>query len=549
MSVVSATFRRIKQWFSQRTSADADRLLIAMLLFGFAAVMLRTTWLCDDAYISFRTVDNLASGLGPVWNADERVQGFTNPLWVFLLTAGYLLSHEIFFTSHLLQIALSLTAVLLLVYRIASSRIHAAAALGLLALSKSFMDYTSSGLENALIHAVLAGFYTVYFCSKSPRRLLYLSLLASAGMLARMDTALLFFSPLALEAVSCFRAAKRGPERNREIRALIFGLVPFFLWELFSLFYYGFLFPNTAYSKLSTGIPLSESIEQGFHYLFNSLQRDPLTLTAILFSVGTAVVARSPRRLATAFSVVLYLAYVVRVGGDFMTGRFLSACFFSAAVLLSRTAVSNERRYAALLSVSAVVLSGMVLFPTLNKRYDIMFPNAMDTKGITDPCRSGRFEAGLLETSRKRPLPWNKWIKRGISYKDEVPNCPVLGGVGYTGFYAGPEVHIVDIYGLTEPLLARLPVGHPVQEPVWRIGHFRRQLPAGYLKTLKSGKNVIEDDHLAVYYDKLKLITRGDLFSWDRLEAVVRMNLGFYDDILDTFVSDHPELQLFARDE
>jgi arabinofuranosyltransferase len=42
-------------------------------------------WLCDDAYISFRYADNWARGLGPVFNAGEKVEGYTNFLWTALL--------------------------------------------------------------------------------------------------------------------------------------------------------------------------------------------------------------------------------------------------------------------------------------------------------------------------------------------------------------------------------------------------------------------------------------------------------------------------------
>ena len=63
--------------------------------------------------------------------------------------------------------------------------------------------------------------------------------------------------------------------------ALLIGFVPVVAWELFSLFYYGFPFPNTAYAKLKTGIPASELTRQGILYLQDSIARDPITLTAI----------------------------------------------------------------------------------------------------------------------------------------------------------------------------------------------------------------------------------------------------------------------------
>lgn len=41
----------------------------------------------DDAYISLQYARNLAEGRGLVFNPGERVEGFSNPLWVFLLSA------------------------------------------------------------------------------------------------------------------------------------------------------------------------------------------------------------------------------------------------------------------------------------------------------------------------------------------------------------------------------------------------------------------------------------------------------------------------------
>src|SRR3990172_8780796 len=44
--------------------------------------------LADDAFITLRYSRNLADGQGPVWNAGERVEGYTAFLWM-LLNAGF----------------------------------------------------------------------------------------------------------------------------------------------------------------------------------------------------------------------------------------------------------------------------------------------------------------------------------------------------------------------------------------------------------------------------------------------------------------------------
>ena len=49
-------------------------------------------FLSDDCYISFRYARNLVEGHGLVYNPGERVEGFSNPLWVLLLACGHLLT-------------------------------------------------------------------------------------------------------------------------------------------------------------------------------------------------------------------------------------------------------------------------------------------------------------------------------------------------------------------------------------------------------------------------------------------------------------------------
>ena len=43
-------------------------------------------WTADDAFINFRVVDQLLHGNGPVFNAGERVEAYTSPLWLGILS-------------------------------------------------------------------------------------------------------------------------------------------------------------------------------------------------------------------------------------------------------------------------------------------------------------------------------------------------------------------------------------------------------------------------------------------------------------------------------
>ena len=61
--------------------------LLVILAFLVASFMEFWPHTLDDAYISFTYARNLATGKGMVFNIDERVEGFSNPLLVFLLAA------------------------------------------------------------------------------------------------------------------------------------------------------------------------------------------------------------------------------------------------------------------------------------------------------------------------------------------------------------------------------------------------------------------------------------------------------------------------------
>ena len=58
-----------------------------------------SAWIQDDAFITLRTVDNFVEGYGLRWNPAERVQSYTHPLWMFLLSGLYFFTREAYFTT------------------------------------------------------------------------------------------------------------------------------------------------------------------------------------------------------------------------------------------------------------------------------------------------------------------------------------------------------------------------------------------------------------------------------------------------------------------
>ena len=66
-----------------------DQLLLTCLIAPYALVVLQNAWLHEDAFITYRSIDNLINGYGPTWNTTERVQTFTHPLWFFVIVAAH----------------------------------------------------------------------------------------------------------------------------------------------------------------------------------------------------------------------------------------------------------------------------------------------------------------------------------------------------------------------------------------------------------------------------------------------------------------------------
>src|SRR5919106_1295954 len=81
------------------TERAESTLVTGCLLAVFTYVFLANAWIGDDAYITFRVVDNFVNGYGLTFNPDERVQAYTHPLWMLLLSVLYLVTSDLFYTT------------------------------------------------------------------------------------------------------------------------------------------------------------------------------------------------------------------------------------------------------------------------------------------------------------------------------------------------------------------------------------------------------------------------------------------------------------------
>jgi arabinofuranosyltransferase len=497
---------------------------ILAALAAFLVILVRTAWVCDDAYITFRTVDNLLHGFGLRWNVAERVQAYTHPLWMLVVAAAMAITREPYFTSIVLSVAFSLVAAELIAFRLATSVWQAVVGVMILASSKAFVDFSTSGLENAASHALIA-WYLVALVRSEPGRLTARPIaIASLALVNRQDLLWLLGPSLAVYIVS-----KRSEYRWRTV---LLGLAPLLLWEAFSLTYYGFAVPNTAFAKLHTGIAEHDLLVQGLRYFQESGLHDPITLSAIVASIAIGLVRPGLSR-ALALGQLFYLAYIVWIGGDFMSGRFFTAPVIVAVAQLAAAPIEIAMVWRVAVA-SAVVALGFVP-STPNAISGPRFGINVDLEyheyfGISDERETYYARLGLLRAHHQWQSPDLLDAELAATMRAAGQTVATREAVGMFGYAAGPGLYVVDRFGLGDPLMARLPASGP-----WRIGHFHRELPAGYIQTLRTGTNAIADAGVAQYFDTLCTITRGPIWSVRRWRAIVSMNLGLDDRLLDPY--------------
>ena len=502
-------------------------ILLSILILGVMGFALQRAWVSDDAYITFRTIDNLVNGYRLTWNPAERVQVFTHPLWMVILAIFYFFTHEIYLTSIVVSLSFTLVFLILLV-RFSQSVAGAGLALITLSLSNAFIDYATSGLENPVGHLLILLFGWVFLQNRKTHPWFFtLSLIVSLAAVNRSDSLLIFLPAMLL-------AFLQTPGKWKAILWAIIGQFPLIFWEVFSLFYYGFLFPNTAYAKLNTLIPAGESVQQGVYYVINSINHDPVTLSAVVLSlVAVFFVRHKIACLSLGLGAFLYIVYVIQIGGDFMSGRFFTLPLVVAVFILSQTTLTPSRQLIYAFAGAWFLIAGLFLTP--NPTYRMVNPpsvDIIDPYGVADERLWYFSGMGLFRNNQFNPQPNHPWIKEGIEARQTLAHQVVVReGIGLYGYYAGPLVYIIDVHALSDPLLARLPAKRWVN---WQIGHFERVIPDGYIDTMKVDRPAVSDPKLKEFDRILFIITRGELFSWERLVEIWKMNTGQYNRLIDS---------------
>jgi arabinofuranosyltransferase len=504
-------WRHVSSWAA--TTRNWSRYVpVALPIIVLAEAAFLRRWASEDAFINFRIVDNLVAGNGPVFNVGERVEVGTSPAWLAILTIGRVLfggagTAEF---SVVLGLLLTLGAVILASWNCARLQpaqgiVLPLGALVLCALPPVW-DFTTSGLETGLTFAWLAGCHWVLVRDGlhekvSKTGLWWGAALLGAGVLIRPDLALFSFVFLAA-------FVWRHPRNLGRILLSAAG-VPV-AYQLFRMGYYASLVPNTALAKSS----FETNWLQGLKYLRDLLQPYllpiPLAIAALITSMRTRRTTTEIRTtLVLGIAAVLHTLYIVRLGGDFMHGRFLLPALFALFLPVAVVALPEGDgwrgpdirilRWFAVLFVWALLCLTILRVPyqgvghegIADERgywvFQVPHPNPVSLSDYAGDARYLDGEAaaelaatdadvvvvegfmGAVQNGRSFPLIEGFDLPVAVSYEN----------IGVMGAVAGRSAHIIDTHGLAEPIGARMDrveggrVGHAKAFPLpWIVGRF-----------------------------------------------------------------------------
>ena len=370
----------------------------------------------DDCFVSFRYAKNLINGLGLVYNAEERVEGYTNFLWTMLIAVGMKLGIDPIrctTTAGIIFFALMLLLYGYLSWKFKESggrQLHWIPLTTLaLCLHRDMAAHATSGMETSMFTFLISVTYCLLLTRTKRGGIMAAGFVFVLAMMTRPDGIVFLFGAGLYLILT----------RKRAVWPVVWLLLPsvilFLPYWLWRYHYFGFFFPNTFYAK---SVDLTY-FSQGFAYAWLYLATYPILI--IILPLGVVVwwgfsgqtegnrflsawhVIRgegfSPHPvLLGALYILLYTFFIIRMGGDFMFARFFipitPVIYFIIEQLLYR-----RSRGMATIAIAAVIL--LATYFRIDHYRDNVFVGyiADEKKYFTqvEPLEESQKEAALLK--------------------------------------------------------------------------------------------------------------------------------------------------------
>jgi arabinofuranosyltransferase len=398
-------------------------------------------WTHDDPFITFRYADNAADGKGLVFNEGERVEGYSNFLFLVMLIPGAWLGIGLLFMSKLYGFFFALAALMLLIrfllqYYPEFRWQYLTAAL-LFSLNGALSFWAVSGMETALsLFFVTAAWI---FFNKEARNGMkafpWSSLFLVGASLNRPEGAIYFIALLFL-LLMLWKKHRLAPKNI--ISWFLWFVIPFGLYNLWRIYYFGSVFPNTFYAKATGGF--FSQAEEGILYLVGFIRQHPYL---ILFVLSLPVFIWKEERIERWSALCLVFAqtgFVVVCGGDWMP---------------------LSRFFVPVLAPLFFLFQEMIL--EFMERLKPVDPNFRLRDALGLACAALIFFSLVQERRITRPIVYSVKTQTlfkphmavGEWFRENVPPQSLLAGeeAGIIPYYSG--LRFLDLLGIVDAHIAR----------------------------------------------------------------------------------------------
>jgi arabinofuranosyltransferase len=414
------------------------RTLLPITAIFLAQVWLYRAFFVDDALISFRYVQQFVGGNGLVYNVGEYVEGYSNFLWIILLSPLHHFGVDLVLSSKVIGTMLSVATLGLTLKFTERFRLSFVAPL-FLAVSVPFAAWSVGGLETPLFTFLLTASILTFVREEEQSAGWCSGLLFGLLALARPEGLMFAMVALGWRAWRLFRSRSMPTSRDGLwLVALGVIVVPYVLWR-FS--YYGYLLPNTVYAK-AMGLSLRPLLE-GVYYLYRSLIAAGgvclLGLPVLLLFAQPSPALWAKFLVVT---VLVFALFIILGGGDWMPLQRFAVHVLPLLMILIH---GGLLRLSDVLSVPraallvGILVAGQTLFWTmdsLEQRFINGIANASDT-AAEDP---------RVTFLRERVVP-----------TDTI----AVDAAGIFAYSLPLSVRIVDVNGLTDEHIAHRPAQFP----------------------------------------------------------------------------------------
>jgi hypothetical protein len=429
-----------------------EKIILFLIIAIFVVHAISLNFTQDDAFISYRYVKNFINGHGLVFNPGERVEGYTNFLWIIILSIFARLGLDMIIVSKILGVAAG-AGTLFLIYQISLNIFRnkdwsqgtkfvffPLFAPLLLASNSAFAYWSISGLETAFF--VMTVLLSVYFYFTNER----LMIISSALSTFVRPEGVLVFGILIIHKFFF---------KKDKLKNCLFSILGFILlllpYLIFKIFYYGNLLPNPFYAK--TGFSI-EYVKTGLAYFWLFLKHYGLWGVLYLIPIPFYKDLEVKGKLAL-LMVYIYTLYIIIIGGDVLrVHRFFLPVLPFLYLLFSF----------ALIKLSLMLRKGF-----MNRAIPVFLVIAFCVLTFFVPrnwimsVRSA--EIGLCVKMSK----YAKGLTQSFG-TDFTLAMSTIGAISYL-----TDAKVIDMLGLTDPYIAKHPEKIPGLLSTWKEKKFNTQ--------------------------------------------------------------------------